>query len=1178
MKVENYSLGLDIGIGSIGWAVLDNDMKRIVDFGVRLFESGENERDKDRDSQKRRAYRGQRRNIRRRHHRKERLKHLLNKYNIITSDSLDKWYKNGNAVYEKICELNLCEKFTTRDFYPLRAMALDYKLSGEELAAVLIHICNHRGYNPFYEDDEDSEGKVLKEYSTNLEKILKDGNYRTVGEMYALDDAFKNPNEDFKNYGFIYNANKKDSRFKKEEYHLVLRSQTKEEAQLILNKQMEFYPVLKQEIEVMNQGNIEKTTLADRIMDIIFSQRDFEDGPSYDEKTSSQKYHGLTMDSVGYCMYYPNEKRGVRASLLGDLYATTNLLSQYTYFNTDTGEIGIEPDAAKELVSRFINDGELTNAAMKKVLKKYNLDVNTKTGSKDTFSKCNKFTKEIKSICEKSGISWEEITKGDQLSTKTPINKLAEILAFNVTPKRRKAALRKINFINDDFINSVGKNYGGTSNVSDKFMIESIEAFMNGEIYGDFQARKLEERFNENKQTTDLPIKLPMIKDIDMIKNPVVFRSLNETRKVVNAIIEKYGSPSSINVEVASDLNRSFTERSKIAKSMRDNEKNNDNYRHEIAEITGQSVNSVTLKEIEKYKLYEQQEGRCLYSGQKIDEVKEIFTEKYEIDHIIPYSLILDNTLANKCLVLRTENQKKKQRTPLQYFREENMSEKEAAFIARVNVMFKNSKNDALKKKYQYLMTPDIYQEKLFDQWKSRNINDTRYIAKYAVNMLSGIQIKNKGLVLPIKGGITSKFRRWWLVNPKSELEPYSYIQEFLQNHAKALRDLDNIINGTKEKEEENKTNENENNDTPKTKEEAQTSKQQIYQSCINDMKKNYGFDEEYTQKLLENNLLEKNREETNLHHAVDAIILAALSKKYIELALDSNKLYEIWREERSIREKYADYIQRFREKKDGIVNSYTEYLESCKRKMLRYYHMSEYETEKYLLNPYKIPGKFEKLKDEVLVRTIDHNEELFYTLTHKLYESEFADGLSMPLVSVKQERKFTGAYTTDNAEKSKNQSNVTSVKTISENNYSVLTTNKYYCTEIYKNEKDETCMRGIRRIDIIKKCGKLYLKCKNPDGYKQHIMYLFNGDYIELFNGKGILKFSGFFKWSTVTVNKQQIIHGIYKNNPYISNKTYTLSYNGYIKKYNVDILGKRGGEIKCGEPLSLIMPKESV
>ena len=47
-----YVIGMDIGIGSIGWSVIrsDADCKRIEDFGVRIFDPGENAGDRKRKS------------------------------------------------------------------------------------------------------------------------------------------------------------------------------------------------------------------------------------------------------------------------------------------------------------------------------------------------------------------------------------------------------------------------------------------------------------------------------------------------------------------------------------------------------------------------------------------------------------------------------------------------------------------------------------------------------------------------------------------------------------------------------------------------------------------------------------------------------------------------------------------------------------------------------------------------------------------------------------------------------------------------------------------------------------------------------------------------------------------------------------------------------------------------
>lgn len=73
-----YTLGLDIGISSVGWAIIQNDMNgepiKIEHLGVRIFESAEQSQTGASLAAPRREMRGQRRTIRRRRHRKARIK------------------------------------------------------------------------------------------------------------------------------------------------------------------------------------------------------------------------------------------------------------------------------------------------------------------------------------------------------------------------------------------------------------------------------------------------------------------------------------------------------------------------------------------------------------------------------------------------------------------------------------------------------------------------------------------------------------------------------------------------------------------------------------------------------------------------------------------------------------------------------------------------------------------------------------------------------------------------------------------------------------------------------------------------------------------------------------------------------------------------------------------------
>lgn len=79
----NYRIGLDIGISSIGWSVIENDENehpaRIVDLGVRLFSPAEinNKGENKPLALDRRIARGTRRRIRRMKYRIQSMSNFL---------------------------------------------------------------------------------------------------------------------------------------------------------------------------------------------------------------------------------------------------------------------------------------------------------------------------------------------------------------------------------------------------------------------------------------------------------------------------------------------------------------------------------------------------------------------------------------------------------------------------------------------------------------------------------------------------------------------------------------------------------------------------------------------------------------------------------------------------------------------------------------------------------------------------------------------------------------------------------------------------------------------------------------------------------------------------------------------------------------------------------------------
>ena len=177
-----YRIGLDIGIGSIGWAVIsgaeDGHPARIEDFGTRIFKSGEKEKNSESLCKERRMNRGVRRNERRRSHRK-----LLLKNHLINIGFINDLF---NDEFEE-CRDN--------DVYSLKVRALDEKLSPAELYKCLVHTCNHRGYKDFYEPTEDDkESGKNSEAAKQFETDYLTSGKRTVSEYLATFERWRQNN------------------------------------------------------------------------------------------------------------------------------------------------------------------------------------------------------------------------------------------------------------------------------------------------------------------------------------------------------------------------------------------------------------------------------------------------------------------------------------------------------------------------------------------------------------------------------------------------------------------------------------------------------------------------------------------------------------------------------------------------------------------------------------------------------------------------------------------------------------------------------------------------------------------------------------------------------------------------------------------------------------------------
>ncbi len=1113
----NYRIGLDIGIGSIGWAVIAGDQKEsyIEDFGVRIFDSGESNNGKDRKSQERRGFRGTRRLVRRRYFRKILLKNHLINIGLIND------YFNDN--YEKI---------KNEDVYSLKVTGLDNKLSPEELYKCLIHTCNHRGYKDFYEDDDtddDKEAGINKQAVRKFDELFEKSNCRTVSE-YLI--------KEYKNGNFVEYRNI-DSR--KENYMLVHRYLLKEEVEKILNKQKEYYKCL-------TSGNIET------IINIIFSQRCFEDGPG-NPNDSFRRYKGF-LESLGTCPFYKDLKRGFRSTVISDVFAVTNTLSQYRFVCKDTGEYNLTPEIAKELIEFTLKNANITMTNVKNILKSHGYQLLKSENSDDkALSKAIKYLKIAKKSCEEADMDWDSLINEEQFEIEafSKLHQIGEVISKYQTPSRRKDELKKLGYLDEKGIKAFSnKKISGTSAASYKFMCESIKAFMNGEVYGNFQEnfkKDLVEIACERK----FKLKVSDIDDTEIKDNSVVFRSINETRKLVNAIIDVYGSPKNIIIEVASDLNRCADERAIIQKQQKANERANEKVKEEIAKILNIDIQEVKGVMLDKYKLYQLQQGKSAYSGMSLgDDIKEILLDtdhKYEVDHIVPYSLILDNTLNNKVLVTSTENQLKAQRTPLMYLK----GEERDSYIARVNEMYSRKENPISKRKYQYLMLENIYNEDLLRDWKSRNINDTRYITKYILSLF-----KNKLLfssnseqpVYAVKGKYTSKFRKIWLKDSIWGSE--EKCRDNYLNHA-----LDAVVIANLTPAYIEIASDNLKLTSIYKKHHKQTSKEynEYLEKCLDKQEKYYHFSREYTRSLLIN----PNRVPSYLPNL--AAEVAVRFNDTLSKAEFDEKIEKTYKEklDNFIVKPHIPLVSLKQEKKfrGGIADSNPIKIaningEVYKIKRIKIADLTKKNFDKIYSNDKKLIKKLEKVFE---------NKDEKYTVSEYLEEigeTKFkVDSRTIFKISL-VEGKFSNYYK----------------KQIDDENYSYLGMLKYYCIEIYEDQNGNTKTYGIRYVDIVRKNKKLYLKDSAlPSDYCKHIMYLFKNDYIRVYNKKdNSLKFEGFYQ-SVKNINTS---YYYFKINNLSNAEIKTISSRDIVKKFDVSILGRIGGEIKCSEPLSLISEKK--
>lgn len=741
----DYRIGLDIGIASVGWAVLQNNSQgepvHIVDLGVRIFDKAEQPKTGESLAAPRRDARTTRRRLRRRKHRMDRIKYLFSQEGLIELEPFMKRYYSGKL----------------KDVYQLRYEALDRKLKDEELAQVLLHIAKHRGFRSTRKAElaEDKEGgQVLKATSEN-KKRMEDHGYRTVGEMMYLDEDFRAACP-WVERGYVLTPRNKAGNYR----HTILRAMLVEEVHAIFAAQREL-------------GN-EKATeaLEEKYLEIMESQRSFDMGPGNQPDGTPSPYAINGFEGrVGKCTFEKEELRAAKGTYTAEYFVALQKISHTKLVNTD-GEVRNFTEEERQLLMELLHSQkEIKYAAVRKKLnlgvdiRFYNLNYRGKK-KKDTekpfdMEELIKETEKAKFI----GMPWYHEYKkvlearllGMQEEEKQELlDEVGKILSCLKNDDSRTERLTELGLSGEEIEGLLPLNPAKFQHLSVKAMRNIIPYLEQGMTYDkacaaagyDFKAddNSAKQKLLQGERVNEV---------LSDITNPVVRRSVSQTIKVINAIIRKYGSPQAVHIELAREMAKNFDDRKRLENDMKEREASNEKAKKEIQELGVLYPNG---RDILKYRLWIEQDGRCMYSG-KVIPLETLFKPGYEIDHILPYSITFDDSFQNKVLVEARENQQKGNRTPFEYFGADEERWKE--FEVRVKAIRDFRKQEKLLKKH--------FTEEERKEFKERNLNDTKYITTVVYNLirqnleLAPLSVEGKKKqVYAVNGKITADLRKMW--------------------------------------------------------------------------------------------------------------------------------------------------------------------------------------------------------------------------------------------------------------------------------------------------------------------------------------------------------------------------------------------------------------------------------
>ncbi len=719
-----YRLGLDLGANSLGWSVIRLDAEgrptRLGPMGVRIYPDGRDPQSKTSNAVTRRVARGARR---RRDRYLQRRRELLA---ALVAAGLMPAEEGARKALERL------------DPYELRATGLEERLPLHHLGRALFHLNQRRGFQSNRKSDRQNEEQgAIREAASKLRQAMTDAEAPTLGAYLA----------------------------KRHEERQEVRARNRSSG---ARAQYDFYPqrqMLKDEFMALWRAQARwhgelTQDLGQRLFDIVFFQRPLKAPP------------------VGKCVLdpakTPEDLEGFRcpwAHPLAQRYRIRQEVNNLAVGATGAVKRTLTPEERQVVALALLGSRQVTFERMRRLLKlpsaqTFNLESERRKaldGDQTAYRLAAK---------GRFGKAWHglplerQIAVVERLLDEPDEGALIAWLMADCGLERARAAavadaplpdshcrlgLRALRAILPGLNEGLRYHEAAEAAGYDHAKLPTGEILDRLPYYGE----ALQDHVVGSGDPRD-----PAEKRWGRLPNPTVHIGLNQLRRLVNALIKRYGPPDQVVVEMARDFKLSPLALRKLEAEQMANQRKNDARREEL-ERQGLPVtygNLLKLRLWEELNPADPLDRACPFTGEKIA-IAQLLSDEVEIEHLIPFARSWDDSAANKTVCLRAGNRAKGNRTPFEAFgNSPSIGGRRydwPAIAARAAAMPKNKR---------WRFDPDALERfEAQGGFQARQLNETGWLARLAKQYLGHVVDPNRVWVVP--GRLTALLRGKWGLN-----------------------------------------------------------------------------------------------------------------------------------------------------------------------------------------------------------------------------------------------------------------------------------------------------------------------------------------------------------------------------------------------------------------------------